>query len=51
MTRKGDDTHSNNGRDKFYEEVGYLEEGRVEMIQEVDEQPLDMRTVVILLFL
>lgn len=41
-------THPHDGRDELDKESGNLEQGRVEVVEEVDEQSLDMRTVVIL---
>jgi hypothetical protein len=41
-------TYPHNWCHKFNQETRYLEEGRVEIVQEVDQEALDMRTVVIL---
>jgi hypothetical protein len=34
------------GRDELLEEAGELEEGGPEVVQEVDEQPLDVRACI-----
>lgn len=41
-------TYSDNGSDKFHEKFGEFEKRGIEMIEEVDEEAFDMRTIVIL---
>ena len=48
MRSKGSYTHSNNRCNKFDQELGHLQQRRVEMIKEIDEKAFDMRTIVIL---
>jgi hypothetical protein len=40
--------YSDDGSNELDEEIGELEKRRIEVIEEVDDKPLDVRTIVIL---
>ena len=41
-------THSDDGSNELDEEIGELEKRRIKVVEEVDDKPLDVRTIVIL---
>lgn len=40
--------HSDDGSNEFDEEIGELEKRRIKVVEEIDDKPLDVRTIVIL---
>jgi hypothetical protein len=40
--------HSDDGSNEFDKEIGELEKRRIKVVEEVDDKPLDVRTIMIL---